>query len=311
MFNNNQRKGLKAWVRYDGNKNAVAGSLIFQKDKPKVGNWKEYMDVNLCCPSTPSSSCDTSNLNLEQLLSNLNGCYEEVVNLVPDAVYFSDDGGGSNTSIDDSCNDLYDGGNAFNTNLTQTYNTAKYGDVDFDISIPYTHTQSNGGDACDYTDPPMDGQIVSGTGYFNTATCSKYFTNMYPGMFVLAATGMNITQFGIYGNLGSDGAAINQAYQELTDYPGWSVFLKTNNDDDGTGDPNLIHVILLYGDLTNVVHAYDSTGAWDDDAVAGLGPTNTAAIALIFAKQNGTGVIDIDDAVDIANKVLDVYTNGC
>lgn len=54
MFNNNQRKGLKAWVRYDGNKNAVAGSLIFQKDKPKVGNWKEYMDVNLCCPATPS-----------------------------------------------------------------------------------------------------------------------------------------------------------------------------------------------------------------------------------------------------------------
>lgn len=54
MFNNNQRKGLKAWVRYDGNNNAVAGSLIFQKDKPKVGKWKEYQDVNLCCPTTPS-----------------------------------------------------------------------------------------------------------------------------------------------------------------------------------------------------------------------------------------------------------------
>jgi hypothetical protein len=51
MFNNNQRKGLKAWVRYDGNNNAVAGSLIFQKDKPKVGKWKEYQDVNLCCPA--------------------------------------------------------------------------------------------------------------------------------------------------------------------------------------------------------------------------------------------------------------------
>ena len=56
MFNNNVRKGLKAWVRYDGNNNAVAGSLIFQKDKPKVGKWKEYQDVSLCCPSdcTPS-----------------------------------------------------------------------------------------------------------------------------------------------------------------------------------------------------------------------------------------------------------------
>ena len=51
MFNNGQRKGLKAWVRFDGNNNAVAGSLIFQKNKPKVGIWKEYTDVNLCCPA--------------------------------------------------------------------------------------------------------------------------------------------------------------------------------------------------------------------------------------------------------------------
>lgn len=50
MFTNT-RKGLKAWVRYDGNNNAVASSLIFLKDKPKVGKWKEYMDVNLCCPT--------------------------------------------------------------------------------------------------------------------------------------------------------------------------------------------------------------------------------------------------------------------
>lgn len=50
------RKGLKAWVRYDGTNTAVAGSLIFQKDKPKVGKWKEYIDVNLCC----SNSCECS-----------------------------------------------------------------------------------------------------------------------------------------------------------------------------------------------------------------------------------------------------------
>ena len=311
MFNNNQRKGLKAWVRYDGNNNAVAGSLIFQKDKPKVGKWKEYMDVNLCCPSTPSNSCDTSNLNLEQLLSNLNGCYEDVVNLVPDAVYFSDASNG-NTYINDGCDDLYDSANAFNTSLTQKYNAARESNVDFELSIPYTHTQNNfSGDQCDYNNPPMDGQIVSGTGYFNTATCSKYFTNMYPGMFVLAATGMNVTQFGIYGNLGSDGQAINRDDQQLTSYPGWTVFLKTNNDEDGTSDPNLIHIILLYGDLENTAHAFDANGAYDDDAIVGLGPTNTAVIALVFAKEHGTGVIDIDTAVDVANKVLDVYTNGC
>jgi hypothetical protein len=64
MFN--QKKTLKGWVRFDGNNNAVAGSLIFRKNKPKVGNWKEYTDVNLCCspytlisnvvPGTPPSN---------------------------------------------------------------------------------------------------------------------------------------------------------------------------------------------------------------------------------------------------------------
>ena len=63
MFTNNQRKGLKAWVRYDGNNNAVAGSLIFQKTKPKVGKWKEYQDVNLCCPPQPPITRCTINSN--------------------------------------------------------------------------------------------------------------------------------------------------------------------------------------------------------------------------------------------------------
>lgn len=69
MFNNNQRKHLKAWVRYDGNNNAVAGSLIFQKDKPKVGKWKEYKDVSLCCPQT---NC-TPNYSPWKLVKNGDG----------------------------------------------------------------------------------------------------------------------------------------------------------------------------------------------------------------------------------------------
>ena len=311
MFNNGQRKGLKAWVRYDGNKNAVAGSLIFQKDKPKVGNWKEYMDVNLCCPSTPSS-CNTSNLNIELLLSGLNVCYEQVTTLIPNIVYFSDYGDGYTTAISDGCSDMYDAGNSFNTNLTQTYYVAGQDDLDFELSIPYTHTQDNGdADECDYTNPPMDGQIVSGTGYFNTATCSKYFTNMYPGLFVLAATGVNVQQFGIYGDLGSDGQSVNQAYQQLSDYPGWGVFLKTNNDNDGTGDPNVTHIILVYGDLNYVAHAYDSTGRYDDDALVGLGSNNTAIISLTLATESGEDVIDISTATDIANQVLGLATFGC
>lgn len=312
MFNNSVRKGLKAWVRFDGNNNAVAGSLIFQKDKPKVGKWKEYMDVNLCCPpvSPCPSNCDTSKLNIEQLLSNLNGCYEEVTTLFPTITYFTDNG--DPTSIYNGCDDMYDNANSFNTNLTQPYSVAKEDNLDFNLSIPYTHTQNNGSAQCDYTNPPMDGQIVSGTGYFNTVgtTCSKYFTNMYPGLFTLAATGVNVSQFGIYGDLGTDGNGVGVASSQLSSYPEWTVFLKTNYDFDES-DPSVTHLILVYGDVANTIQVIDTQGSYDDDTIFGLGPQNSAIICLVFATAAGQPPIDINQAVTIGDKVLDIYTNGC
>lgn len=311
----NSDNKLKAYVRYDGQKKIVPGSLILRQDKPTTGNFVEIMPVNLCCGVTPTSTCDASNLNLETLLTNMNSCYEQVTNLFPTITYFTDynyDFG--ITSIDDGCNDMWDGGNLFNTNLTQTYNQAKQGGVNFDESIPYTHTQQPDNlDPCDYTMPPMDGQIVSGTGIFNTAstTCSKYFTNMYPGMFMLAATGMNVAQFGIYGDLGSDGQSVVYANSDIANYPGWTVFLKVNNDNLGTEDPNVTHIMLVYGDVDNIAQVVDCGGSFDDDVLVGLGSTNTAVITIVFATASGDDTIGIGDAVDIADKILDVYNNGC
>jgi hypothetical protein len=45
--------------------------------------------------------------------------------------------------------------------------------------------------------------IEDGTDYFGEG--SEYFTCMYPGVFVLAATNISITEFSITGNLGADG----------------------------------------------------------------------------------------------------------
>ena len=39
---------LKAFVRFDGSGRIVPSSLILQKSKPKVGNWKE-INANECC----------------------------------------------------------------------------------------------------------------------------------------------------------------------------------------------------------------------------------------------------------------------
>jgi hypothetical protein len=39
---------LKAFIRYDGSNRAVSSSLIWRKNKPKVGNWKEVQGYECC-----------------------------------------------------------------------------------------------------------------------------------------------------------------------------------------------------------------------------------------------------------------------
>ena len=56
MATNNK---LKAYVRFDGTGRVIAGSLILQRFKPKVGNWKE-IDANECCNYTTTTSTTSS-----------------------------------------------------------------------------------------------------------------------------------------------------------------------------------------------------------------------------------------------------------
>ena len=57
MANSNNK--LKAYVRYDGTGRVIAGSLILQRFKPKVGNWQE-IDANECCNYVPTTTTTTS-----------------------------------------------------------------------------------------------------------------------------------------------------------------------------------------------------------------------------------------------------------
>lgn len=44
------KRDLKAYVRYDGTGRVIAGSLILQRFKPKVGNWQETPAYECCNP---------------------------------------------------------------------------------------------------------------------------------------------------------------------------------------------------------------------------------------------------------------------
>jgi hypothetical protein len=50
---------LKAFVRYDGTGRVIAGSLILQRFKPKVGNWQE-IPANECCNYVPTTTTTTT-----------------------------------------------------------------------------------------------------------------------------------------------------------------------------------------------------------------------------------------------------------
>jgi hypothetical protein len=56
MQNGNNKRPLKAYVRFDGSGRIVAGSLILRKNKPKVGKWHEIQAYECCNPTTTSTT---------------------------------------------------------------------------------------------------------------------------------------------------------------------------------------------------------------------------------------------------------------
>jgi len=51
-MNGNNKKDLRAFVRYDGSGRVVAGSLILRRQKPKVGKWTEIQGYQCCTDHT-------------------------------------------------------------------------------------------------------------------------------------------------------------------------------------------------------------------------------------------------------------------
>jgi hypothetical protein len=182
------------------------------------------------------SDLDDSNFTLTRSRDYITSLiYNEV-----ELYYFSDTG--SNNEINDGGNDMYDGGNKI------------YVD---DNQIEYTHTQldfkRDSGILLD--EFIIDGVIFSGpsASSFGPSSSSEYFTNLYPGLFVLGANGVDINDFEIRGNLGADGWGIQDefkfdfTYNEKT----WGVFVKVVG---GTKDPSINQIIIVDKSSTEINH---------------------------------------------------------
>lgn len=53
------RKDLKAFVRYDGTGRLIPGSLILQREIPKVGDWRQ-IDAYECCNPINTTTTTTT-----------------------------------------------------------------------------------------------------------------------------------------------------------------------------------------------------------------------------------------------------------
>ncbi len=233
----------------------VTGSVVFiESDNP---NFYKVLSV----------TSDTEMLVEGRVMNNFsdsNGYpYEDTrveSNTISGCLYYFNDAGSDD--IDDGGDDMYDGANRLNTNLYS--------------QIPYTHTQmSTGNDyqQAELSDFTYDGTIQDGSTYFGAS--SSYFTNLYPGLFVMSAYGVDVTDFSISGNLGSDGDG--QCEGDRFEWEGFTIFTKIVHSAayDGETDPSIAHIIIVDTIDPNITHSFDPTTSNDDDSIGNLSNVST------------------------------------
>jgi hypothetical protein len=118
--------------------------------------------------------------------------------------YFSDEG--SSNEIGDGGYDMYDNGNRIYADSNQ---------------VSYTHTQLQLA-----KDPGLRSTDFISNGIVATSSAfggsSSYFTNLYPGLFILCSQGTEVNSFNIDGGLGTDGNGAFDNYQYEKEYIGLS-----------------------------------------------------------------------------------------
>ena len=199
--------------------------------------------------------------------------------------WFSDEG---MNEINDGGNDMYDGGN-------RLYASSQ------EIQISYTHTQfENGGDG-EITDQTLfthDGQVQSGAEY-GLGQASTYFTNLYPGLFVLSALNVETDRFKVDGGLGADGSG--RTSTDIIDLAeaGYKLYLRRVW---GAGDPSINQLMIIKATDHNDI-AQDFSWNTDDDFHL-LYNLDTAGVTeihyLLFALANGVQG-SLSDITNFAN----------
>jgi hypothetical protein len=214
--------------------------------------------------------------------------------------YFNDMAEFSNYSIGDGGDNMYNSGNIINTNIA--------------TEIIYTHTQmpfdnDKDNNEAVLSDFIMDGEIVTSDAEFGVG--SSYFTNLYPGLFVMSASDVDITDFSITGSLGADGyaQADNYEYTPTGFEETYKAYIKRVyfNFQFDINQPSINHIIIVNTDGTGITQTVDLSTQTDNHELTGLGDV-TKVHYLLFAKANGTKATE-EEIENIINSYLAIVDN--
>lgn len=243
------------------------------------------------------------------ILTALNAGYNDVIALITNRYNFTDEPIGNtaanNAQITDGGIDMYDNGNILNTNLSNSYANVRLGGYATRLatSLQYTHTKQST-TTFSFTG---NGTVNSGTSWFGAG--SSYFTNLYPGMFVMVATEMTgVTEFSVSGNIGVDGGGLLTTDDYTLSVGGttYSIYRKSIYN---TTDPSINHIFIIPGDGAGVTHSWDTSRQWDDNVIQGI---NVSYLYyLLIAKRNATTgtLLSNSEATSVITKFLETIGN--
>jgi len=192
-------------------------------------------------------------------------------------------------SIEDGGNNLFDGGNIISTNIAEGNDVA------------YTHTPmfpKNLVNSDDYSQASntqfigrMDGSVVAG-GLYDFGEEAQYFTNVYPGLFVLSVVNSSINSLWTYGSVGNSNSKIDAYSKQYTNNSNtYTAYFKLRYGGWGTGT-NVNRIMIVDNDGTGIIHNYsdgnpslDGQEIYTDD-----GESIANKIHLLFFATYGGGV---------------------
>ncbi len=291
-------QNIKSSLYFMDHTNGSTGSLLVSFNHDQVddtnnsaicvanGFSKIYHLAKRHYPSDPTSA-DDGVLILETL--DPYSLETEVFNLtMADSTFISDGG-----------HDMFDDGNYLNTNLS-------------DNPIAYTHSTQSFLGFLDYPEfvGSSDGVIVNDSVWFGDG--SEYFTNMYRGIFVLAASNITISSFFVGGELGadSDGSVTSDENTIIVSGIEFRIFWKQVY---GTDDPSVNHLIMVPLTADNYNHTISSDTNDDTDVLDGLSETKNIYYLLFAARDEDAGqgyLLSSDDIANVATAFLNIVVRN-